>query len=222
MTEVEVRDAMQQMSKGKASDRSGMILEMFLFGGDAAISHLTYFFNSIIQMRDVPDNWRESFLVMLHKGGSRNDANNWRPISLLSVSYKIFSRTFYNRIKNILDKQQSEEQFGFRSSRSTTDALIIAESLISKSIEFNVDLWVVSVDLRKAFDRVEHGPLFSALRNQGLDVGYCALLERLYDKQVGILGDEHRFSINRGVRQGDILSPLVFNSVLESKAGNGS
>ena len=115
-----------------------------------------------------------------------------------------------------MTKKQSEEQFGFRSSRSTTDALIIAESLVSKSIEFNVDLWVVSVDLRKAFDRVEHEPLFSALRAQGLDYGYCALLERLYDKQVGVLSDDRRFPISRGVRQGDVLSPLLFNSVLES------
>ena len=157
-----------------------------------------------------------SFLVMLQKGGSRNDANNWPPISLLSVSYKIFSKTFCVWMENVLGKQQSEGQFGFRSSHSTNNALTIAESLISTSIEFNVDLWVLSVDLRKAFDRVEHGPLSYALRAQGLDSGYCASPERLYDKQNCILGDERRFSISSGVRQGDVRSPLLFNSVLES------
>ena len=58
-----------------------------------------------------------------------------------------------------------------------------------------------------------HGAPYGA---QGLDEGYCAMLERLYDKQEGILGDERRFPSNSGVRQGDVLSPLLFNSELES------
>ena len=81
LSEAEVREAMRRMSRGKAADQSGIVLEMFLYGGDALIEYLTYFFNLIIASGDIPANWRESLLVLLHKGGARNDANNWRPIA---------------------------------------------------------------------------------------------------------------------------------------------
>ena len=116
-----------------------------------------------------------SFLT-LAKSGDTSNQSNWRPIALLNVSYKIFPRTAYDRIKAVLHSQQSEEQFGFLWSRSTTDALIVAESVVSKSREFDAELWVVGVGLRKALGCVEHRPLFAALRSQGLGDGYCRLL----------------------------------------------
>ena len=73
----------------------------------------------------------------------------------------------------------------------------------------------VVVDLRRAFDRVEHKPLFEALAEQGVPQSYINLLQRLYQKQVGLVGENENFDILRGVRQGDVLSPLLFNAVLE-------
>ena len=86
--------------------------------------------------------------------------------------------------------------------------------MVAKSLEFQFPLWLVSIDLRKAFDRVDHAALFAALENQGLDLQYINLLRALYSKQEGCV-DGIRFDIKRGVRQGDVLSPLLFNAVLE-------
>ena len=66
--------------------------------------------------------------------------------------------------------------------------MIVAENLISKSLEYNSDLWLVSVDLRKAFDRVEQAVLFKALQRQNLPTCYIKLLRRLYEDQIGIVG----------------------------------
>ena len=86
--------------------------------------------------------------------------------------------------------------------------------MVSRCTEHNVDMWLVSVDLRKAFDRVEQPALFNALQTHGLPNGYCKLLREIYRDQVGVLDEETRFPIARGVGQGDVLSPLLFNCAL--------
>ena len=85
--------------------------------------------------------------------------------------------------------------------------------MLLKGVEYNVPMWVVSIDLKKAFDRVDHTALFHALRQQ-MDPEYVDLLEKLYETQYGNVGS-HRFPISRGVRHNDVLSPILFNAVLE-------
>ena len=86
--------------------------------------------------------------------------------------------------------------------------------MIAKGIEYNIPVWIVSIDLKKAFDRINHEALFKALAEQNLDDEHLALLQCLYKHQRGIVG-EYNFPIIRGVRQGDVLSLLLFNAVLQ-------
>lgn len=71
------------------------------------------------------------------------------------------------------------------------------------------------MDLRKVFDRVEHTALFKALENQGIRSCYIKLLQKIYEHQSGVIDGKVDFPITRGVRQGDVLSPLLFNCVLD-------
>ena len=75
-------------------------------------------------------------------------------------------------------------------------------------------LWIISIDLSKACDKLKHSVLFKSLWEAGLPEPYVALIQELYSEQEGVV-DGSFFNIQRGVRQGDILSPLLFNTTLE-------
>ena len=128
----------------------------------------------------------------------------------------MFAKIIYNRIQPLLDQEQASEQMGFRPNSGTDDATIVFEGMAEKAIEWNLEIWVVSIDLRKAFDRVEYNTLFNALSEQGLPPCYIHLLDLLYRNQHGTVNASRPFPIARGVRQGDVLSPLLFNAALES------
>ena len=140
---------------------------------------------------------------------------NYRPIAVLSIYYKIFSRILYDRIQSQLDAQQAHEQCGFRPGIRIEDAIITTENLISATSEFNIPLWMASLDLKKAFDRIQHSYLIEALREQGLSDAEVALILDIYSEQTGTIDGNHIFEIHRGVKQGDTLSSILFNAALE-------
>ena len=215
ITGAEIGAAVRRMATHRCADKRGLVLEMFLHAGDVAHEYLANCFNQMLQTRTFPTEWYDTYFTLLHKGGQADDPNNWRPIAILSIAYKIFSRVVFSRLQAGLDVQQADDQFGFRPHRSVDHALLILESVVGKCVEWNLPIYIVSVDLRKAFDRVEHVALFAALSRMGVQSEYINLLQLLYQRMQGVVGSEPRFPIKRGVRQGDVLSPTLFNTVLE-------
>ena len=86
-------------------------------------------------------------------------------------------------------------------------------------LEWRVDLWVATVDFRKAFYSVYQSAIWRALAEQGVPAQYISLVKRVYDGQMGVVtsdADSMPFSISRGTKQGDPLSSRLFDAVLES------
>ena len=104
--------------------------------------------------------------IKQNRKGEPKDTKNYRPISLLSHSYKISTRLLQNRIERTLDEKQPRRQVGFRKSYSTTDHLQALNQIIAKSNEYNLPLCIGFIDYVKAFDTVEHLAIFEALRKK--------------------------------------------------------
>ena len=121
----------------------------------------------------------------------------------------------YHRLKAFLEHEQSDDQYGFQRNKRIEDVFCVLENVIGKSIEFEIPLWMASLDMRKAFDRIEFVPIFNVLREQGVPESYIALLTSLYTNQVGSVNGSKHFKINRGVKQGDVISAMLFNAGLE-------
>ena len=158
-------------------------------------------------------------IKVLYKSGNPQLPQNYRPIATIPMLYKFFSRLIYNRLEPTLDQQQSKDQAGFRRHRSTTDHLFTCTIMQEIADEFQVPMWIAAVDFKKAFDSVTHTALWSALAEQGVNKSYIGLLCKLYAKQTAVVKTDclsKAFDIERGVKQGDPLSSLLFNCVSES------
>lgn len=179
---------------------------------------LTNIFNEIIKTENIPEDWTKSTIILLHKKGNKGDIANYRPISLMSNIYKVFSKIILLRITNILEENQPKEQAGFRRNFSTIDHIHTLRQILQKYKEYNKSYYLGFVDFNKAFDTLEHGYIWDALKIQGVQTKYIRLLRNVYTKgtaQVKLEAIGEEFPIMRGVRQGDPISPKLFSAVLE-------
>ena len=121
-------------------------------------------------------------VIPIHKGGSTQNVNNYRPISLLSIFDKIIEKLMHKRLYNFLLEHNIlyQNQFGFRKNNSTVFALAQITEMIKVSIDNRKFGCGIFVDLRKAFDTVNHEILVNKLEHYGvresmLEVGRVTL-----------------------------------------------
>lgn len=176
-------------------------------------------FNKIWDQEQTPRDWAKMVVTPIHKKGDKLVPANYRPISLLSVPGKIFSRILLERIKVITETTTRESQFGFRPGRGTVDAIFVVRQIMEKANEHRVPLHLNFVDFKAAFDTVWRKALWRMMVAIGVDPKIVRLIEDLYDNtQCAVLIDGQLtdwFSVDIGVRQGCILSPTLFNIFLD-------
>ena len=111
-----------------------------------------------------------------------------------------------------------DDQAGFRPGFSTTDHLFALTILSEKANEHKLPLWIATLDFQKAFDSVSHEAIWKALKEQGIELVYIEMLQRLYEGQeakVKTDASSNWFMIQRGTKQGDPISAIIFNAVVE-------
>ncbi|KAK6744295.1 hypothetical protein RB195_011164 [Necator americanus] len=144
------------------------------------INTLARLFTRYLSKCKVPKQWKTSKTVLLYKKGDPHDIGNYRPICLLSVIYKLFTRVILDRIEKVLDEGQPCEQAEFRKGFSTIDHIHTVSKLIEVSREYKMPLCLTFIDLKKAFDSVETEAVVEALDNQGVPTQYMKILRELY------------------------------------------
>lgn len=128
---------------------------------------------------------------------------------------KIMLKVIHNRIYKKLDECISNTQFGFRKGLGTREALFALNVLSQRCLDMNQDLHVCFIDYHKAFDRVRHDQLMETLIKRRIDHRDIRIISNLYYSQKAAVRVENvtseEIEIQRGVRQGCILSPILFN-----------
>ena len=214
----EVRKALRDLKVQKSPGEDGILNEYLKAGEDELAEPLTDCFNKIILTEEIPESWLTNNIILLHKKGSKDDVNNYRPISLMSTIYKLFSAIITRRINPCLRENQPVEQAGFRAGFSTIDHIQSVAQVMEKAQEYNLDLYMAFIDFAKAFDSVEHVSILTALQNQGVEEKYIRIIAQIYSSmtaKIRLEREGNSFQLRRGVRQGDPISPSLFISLLE-------
>ena len=177
---------------------------------------LQYIFNLSLNNGVFPSSLKKSKIVPLLKKGSRLDCANYRPITITSTVSKIFEKLVYFRIVSFINKYHIlyDFQFGFRKNHSTILALLEVINLINSEHYRNNHVLGIFIDLKKAFDTVNHKILIEKLSHYGIRGSLLLWLKSfLSDRKVfckidAAVSDE--YVLNCGVPQGSVLSPLMF------------
>ncbi|CAH2092926.1 unnamed protein product [Euphydryas editha] len=217
--ELEIIHAVNKLKLEKSPGPDFITNEAIKYGCEILASPLSALFNLILKTANTPTQWSESIIILLYKKGNPNDISNYRPISLLPTIYKLFSSIINRRISETLEKRQPIEQAGFRKGYSTIDHIYTLELIIEKYQENRRPLYLAFIDYQKAFDTISHTSIWEALSEQGVEKEYIQVIKNIYKNSVSKVKLESTgpdFNINRGVRQGDPLSPKLFIAVLES------
>ncbi|KAE9417833.1 hypothetical protein Angca_009674, partial [Angiostrongylus cantonensis] len=167
----------------------------------------------------VPGQWKTSKTLLLFKKGDQHDIGNYRPICLLSVVYKLFTRVILNRIDRKLGEGQPCEQTGFRKGFSTMDHIHKLTRLIEVSREYKRPLCLTFIGLLKAFDSIEIEAVIESLGSQGVPTQYIKILRELYKNfttKIAPFYNDINVDVKRGVRQGDTISPKLFTAILQN------
>ena len=178
---------------------------------------LAKLFNKCLHQKCFPASWKTSSVCPVYKNsGDRSSPSQYRPISLLSVMSKLLESVINKRVIQHLTKNHllCDEQYGFRSSRSTADVLTVITHRVSQALDEGFMTRAVALDISKAFDKVWHRGLLLKLSKNGISGKVLGIIESFLSNRslnVVINGQKSKaHNINAGVPQGSLLGPTLF------------
>jgi len=215
----EMRAALNQLKNCKTPGEDRITSEMLKIGGETLENAILVLLNMCLEKGEIPDAWQCAEVILFFKKGDRENIENYRPISLLSIFYKLLTKIITNRLAQKFDFYQPIEQAGFRKGFSTTDHIQMLRTLIEKCNEY-IPLHLAFVDYQKAFDSIETWAVLEAMNRARIDSRYSKLIRYIYEHATLRVKLEEdwmtgRVKIKRGVRQGDTISPKLFTLALE-------
>ena len=163
-----------------------------------------------------PQDWKRSVFIPIPKKGNAKECSNYGTIALSS---KVMLKILQARLQPYVNCVLPDVQAGFRKGRGTRDQIANICWIMEKAREFQENIYFCFIDYAKAFDCVDHNKVWKILQEMGISEHLACPLRNLYAGQEATVRTGHGtrdwFQIGKGVRQGCILSPCLFNFYAE-------
>ena len=201
------RQVKQSMNKSTGTD--GIPIRFLKMNMKLSCTIITHIINLSLKTLIVPLGWKKAVVTPLFKAGCREDAGNYRPVSILPAVSKLIERVVHNQLMEYLNRYKipSEAQFRFRKGHSTTTCILSFLNEVYLNMDAGKYTRVVFLDLKKAFDMVDHS--MYGLSDNARNWFLSYLSGRIQMTRVkGTLSGSR--DMKCGVPQGSILGPLLF------------
>ena len=213
-TAAEVATAIEGIKSGKAAGEDEIRPEMLKALTGEGILWLMRVCQIRWKLGKTPRDWQTGMIIPILKKGDRKQCTNYREISLLSLPGKVYTKCLERKYREIVESKLEDGQRGFRSGRSTTDQIFILKQIFEKCWEYGKCFFACFVGLEKANDRVPRDKLWKVLQEYGVDGQLLRAIKSFYCRSevcVRVNGKQSNpFHVGVGLRQGCVLSPLLF------------
>ncbi|KAI5728807.1 hypothetical protein M8J77_021345 [Diaphorina citri] len=214
----ELNQVLKLAKKNKAPGSDEIPNEFYKNLPESSRHFLLDLFNKVFETREIPGEWSDAVLQMIHKKGDPKNPSNYRGIALVNTISKLFINIIQERIYTWAEKLKilDEGQAGFRKGRGCVDNLFTFYSVLCINLNRNKKVFCCYVDFRRAFDLVPHELLWKHLFKLGLSTHLINVVKSLYDKaRVKIRTDNgygftDEVDMSIGLMQGLGISPLLY------------
>ncbi|CAL8068543.1 unnamed protein product [Orchesella dallaii] len=197
---------------------------------DPSCTVLTRICNICLKYRKIPAAWKNSRTILIHKKGNPSNLSNWRPISILRTLYKLYSGLLTTRVCSWLQENDilAHAQKGFMPFDGVFEHNFTLQRYMKNATTSKKDIFIAWLDFADAFGSIPHSAPAAALTHYGAGDVICEIVNDMYNNATTAfmtpLGETNPIHVQSGVHQGDPLSGILFNIVinpiLERAAGN--
>ncbi|CAB4006755.1 Hypothetical predicted protein, partial [Paramuricea clavata] len=204
------------MKTAKSSGYDKISVKLLQVAGGAIVVPLTYIFNQSLKTGIFPDDWKIAKVTPIHKSEEKTLCGNYRPISVISIVPKVFEKVVHEQLMKYLEHHQiiSKFQSGFRVNHSTETSLLHVTNSWLANMDAGLINGVLFLDLKKAFDTVNHKILLSKLGFYGIRGLALSWFQSYLSNRKQICKVNNSLStfqnITCGIPQGSNLGPLLF------------
>ena len=212
--ECEVKWALGSITTNKASGSDRISVELFQVLKDGAVKVMNSICQQIWETQQWPQDWKRSVFIPTPKKGNAKECSNYCTIELISHASKVMLKILQAKLQQYVNCEISDVQAAFRKGRGTRDQIAIC-LITEKARELQKNIYFCFIDYARVFDCVEHNMLWKILQETGRPEHLTCLLRNLYAGQEAAVRTGHGttdwFPIGKGIHQGCILSPCLFN-----------
>ena len=202
------------MNLNKSPGGDGLTVEFYICYRNIIKEDFTTIMNYMLSASKLSKTQSSGIVTLFHKNGDKAVLQNWRPITLLCVDYKIFTKILVARIRPVLKKIISEEQFCGVPGKSIINCNMLIRDILYYAIENDMEVALVNLDFQQAFDRVDVNFIFKTMKAVGFSEHFISCIRMLYsniNSKLTINSNIGKpFQVLRGVRQGCPLSMILF------------